>query len=90
MSVGLESGGDALIVLGDVVVHEAQVADPNLVYVSDTDSKAAADTRKEVLGQLADEGAEVIVSHFHGVGRFSRRGEGFRWNGAKEQAAPVE
>jgi glyoxylase-like metal-dependent hydrolase (beta-lactamase superfamily II) len=67
------------VVLGDAVVHELQVADPDLVYVSDHDSATASDTRRRVLGELADEGADVIVSHFHGLGRFERAGKGFRW-----------
>ena len=39
----------------------------------------AAATRRRFLGELADEDAEVIVSHFHGRGRFERSGKGFRW-----------
>jgi hypothetical protein len=53
------------------------------------DAAAAAATRRELLGRLADDGADVRVSHFHGVGRFARDGSGFRWT-AKEQASPVE
>jgi glyoxylase-like metal-dependent hydrolase (beta-lactamase superfamily II) len=67
------------LVLGDVVVHEAQVTDPDLVYVSDHDAALAAATRRCILGELADEGTEVIVSHFPGKGRFERVGKGFRW-----------
>ena len=67
------------VVLGDVVVHELQVGHPELVYVSDHDVTRSAETRRRVLGELADEGAEVIVSHFHGRGRFERAGKGFRW-----------
>jgi glyoxylase-like metal-dependent hydrolase (beta-lactamase superfamily II) len=89
MSIWLESGDDVLCLLGDVVVHEAQVADPDVAYVSDADARASAATRREVLGRLADDGTDVHVSHFHGVGRFLRDGSGFRWT-AKEQAPPVE
>jgi glyoxylase-like metal-dependent hydrolase (beta-lactamase superfamily II) len=67
------------VVLGDVVVHELQVGNPELVYVSDIDAAAAADTRRRILGELADSGSDVIVSHFRGVGRFERSGKGFRW-----------
>jgi glyoxylase-like metal-dependent hydrolase (beta-lactamase superfamily II) len=66
-------------VLGDVVVHELQVADLDLVYVNDHDAAVAAATRRRVLGELADEGTEVIVSHFRGKGRFEHAGKGFRW-----------
>jgi glyoxylase-like metal-dependent hydrolase (beta-lactamase superfamily II) len=68
------------VVLGDAVVHPLQVADPDLVYVSDHDAATAAATRRRILGELADEGADVIVGHFHGVGRFERAGKGFRWS----------
>jgi len=90
MSVWIESGGQELFVLGDVVVHEVQLADPDLVYVSDTDPLLAAATRRDLLGRLADERTPVIAGHFDGVGRFAPRGQGFSWTGAKEEAVPVE
>jgi glyoxylase-like metal-dependent hydrolase (beta-lactamase superfamily II) len=84
-SVFIESEGKELVVLGDVVVHDLQLADPDLVYVSDHDPESSAATRKQVLGRLADRGTDVIVGHFHGPGRFSRRGEGFRWSSLAEE-----
>jgi glyoxylase-like metal-dependent hydrolase (beta-lactamase superfamily II) len=77
MSVRLESGGERLIVLGDVVVHEAQVADPGLVYVSDEDAALAIETRKRVLAELADDGTAMIAGHLLGVGRVTRADGGF-------------
>jgi glyoxylase-like metal-dependent hydrolase (beta-lactamase superfamily II) len=84
-SVFVESEGEELVVLGDVVVHELQLADPDLVYVSDDDPELSAATRKQLLGQLYDCGTPAIVSHFHGVGRFSREGEGFAWSRLAEE-----
>ena len=69
----------SLVVLGDVVVHQLQVADPDIVYVSDHDPAAAAEMRRRVLRELADSGASALVSHFDGAGRFERVGKGFRW-----------
>lgn len=90
-SVFIESEGEELVVLGDVVVHELQLADSDLVYVSDHDAALAAATRKQVLGQLADSGTDLIVSHFHGPGRVNRDGEGFTWSSLeKEGEAAVE
>jgi glyoxylase-like metal-dependent hydrolase (beta-lactamase superfamily II) len=90
-SVFLESEGSELVVLGDVVVHELQLGDPDLVYVSDHDPVLSASTRKRVLAQLAGEGTDAIVSHFHGPGRFSRNDGGFRWSSlAKEGESAVE
>jgi glyoxylase-like metal-dependent hydrolase (beta-lactamase superfamily II) len=90
-SVFVESQGSELVVLGDVVVHELQVADPDLVYVSDHDPSRSASTRKSVLADLADRGSTVIAGHFHGPGRFHRKGETFSWTGlAKDGGAAVE
>jgi glyoxylase-like metal-dependent hydrolase (beta-lactamase superfamily II) len=84
-SVFIDSEGEELVVLGDVAVHELQLADPDLVYVSEHDPELSAATRKQVLGRLADRGTDVIVGHFHGPGRFSRRGEGFSWSSLAEE-----
>jgi glyoxylase-like metal-dependent hydrolase (beta-lactamase superfamily II) len=90
-SVFLESRGSELVVLGDVVVHELQLADPDLVYLSDHDPGLSASTRKHVLADLADRGIDVIVSHFHGPGRFRRNGKGFGWSRlAKDGESAVE
>jgi glyoxylase-like metal-dependent hydrolase (beta-lactamase superfamily II) len=90
-SVFVESQGCELVVLGDVVMHERQLADPDLLYVSEHDPALAAATRKQVVGNLADAGTDVIVGHFHGPGRFRRRGEAFSWSSlAKEGGAAVE
>lgn len=89
--VWIESQGSALAMLGDAVAHEAQIADPDLIFVNDHDATLAAATRRTLLGRLADEGTDVIASHLHGVGRLARLGEGFSWTAsAKEHAAPVE
>jgi glyoxylase-like metal-dependent hydrolase (beta-lactamase superfamily II) len=75
----VEHEGAAAVILGDVVVHAEQLADPRLVYVSDGDAKAAAETRLRVLGELADDGVPAIAAHFHGAGRIQREGDGFSW-----------
>jgi hypothetical protein len=77
-------------VLGDVVVHPLQVSDPSVVYVSDGDSELAAATRRRVLAELAAERVRVVAAHFSGTGLFVRSGDAFRWEHAKEEAAPVE
>jgi glyoxylase-like metal-dependent hydrolase (beta-lactamase superfamily II) len=75
--MGLRTG--SLAVLGDLVAHEAQVEDPDLVFVNDMDPELAAVTRRRVLAELADEGAIVAAGHFRGAGRIERAGKGFRW-----------
>jgi glyoxylase-like metal-dependent hydrolase (beta-lactamase superfamily II) len=66
-------------VVGDLIAHELQAGDPDLVFANDVDSAQAARTRRRVLAELADEGADVIAGHFRGIGRFERSGKGFRW-----------
>jgi glyoxylase-like metal-dependent hydrolase (beta-lactamase superfamily II) len=73
----VRAGGVAAI--GDLVAHELQVVDPQLVFVNDVDSELAAATRRRVVAELADEGTAVIAGHFRGIGRFERAGKGFRW-----------
>jgi glyoxylase-like metal-dependent hydrolase (beta-lactamase superfamily II) len=79
MHVRVENAGAAAVVLGDVAVHPEQLADPRLVYASDGDPAAAAETRIRVLGEVADEGVPAILAHFRGAGRIRRDGDRFTW-----------
>lgn len=66
-------------VIGDMVAHELQVVDPDIVFVNDMDPDSAAATRRRIIAELAGEGAVVIAGHLYGRGRFERAGKGFRW-----------
>jgi glyoxylase-like metal-dependent hydrolase (beta-lactamase superfamily II) len=70
---------DGVAAIGDLVAHELQVRDPELVFVNDMDNGAAAATRRRVIEELAHDGAAVASGHFAGIGRFERAGKGFRW-----------
>jgi glyoxylase-like metal-dependent hydrolase (beta-lactamase superfamily II) len=65
--------------IGDLVTHELQVVDPELVFVNDMDADMAAATRSRMIAELAREGVAVASGHFRGIGRFERAGKGFRW-----------
>ena len=69
-----------LAIVGDVLAHELQAADPELVFANDVDAAQAAETRRRVLGELAAEGARVMSGHLRGVGRFLPAGKGFSWS----------
>jgi glyoxylase-like metal-dependent hydrolase (beta-lactamase superfamily II) len=69
-----------VVVLGDLAVHELQLADPDLAYVAEEDQAEAAATRRRILGEV--EGRTVAISHL-GVGRVLAEGEGFRWVASK-------
>ena len=65
--------GDELVVLGDVAVHPAQLARPDLIYVSDDDPEQSARTREEVLAVFGDR--ILAAGHFPGSG-FGRVADG--------------
>lgn len=73
----VRAGGYAAV--GDLVAHELQVVDPEVVFVNDMDSDVAAATRRRIVAELAEEGTAVIAGHFRGIGRFEPAGKGFRW-----------
>jgi glyoxylase-like metal-dependent hydrolase (beta-lactamase superfamily II) len=65
--------GNDLVVLGDIAVHPAQLARPDLVYVSDDDPERSARTREEVLSAYGDR--ILACGHFPGSG-FGRMADG--------------
>lgn len=62
-------GGDAdtLVLLGDVAVHPAQIADPEMVYLWDGDPRMASDTRT-AMDALMKDGTRVACGHYPGSG----------------------
>ena len=78
---------EKLVLLGEVVVHPAQLLDPSVQYVSDADHERARATRVETLQWLADEELLVGVPHFFGgVGRIRREGASFRFAAGTAQS----
>ena len=57
---------DELVILGDIAVHPAQLARPELVYVSDGDADRSARTREAVLTSYGDR--ILACGHFPGSG----------------------
>jgi glyoxylase-like metal-dependent hydrolase (beta-lactamase superfamily II) len=72
---------DDTFVLGDVVAHPVQLADPGVRFpLGDHDHEGAAATRRATLAMLADEGMRVASPHLSGAfGRVLRAGDGFSW-----------
>lgn len=77
------SGGERGYVLGDVVLGDADAADPALENTFDWDSGIAGVTRKRVIAQLVADGSLVGGSHLPppGLGRFVRVDGGTGWQG---------
>ncbi|MCW2975989.1 MAG: putative beta-lactamase [Actinomycetia bacterium] len=72
--------------VGDLAVHELQLADPGLGYVFEEDRPAAAAARRTWLPRLAARGDLVGIPHL-GLGRIRQEGDGFGWVPFAEESA---
>ncbi|MBM7785589.1 MBL fold metallo-hydrolase [Tenggerimyces flavus] len=55
--------GEGLVVTGDVLVHEVQLADPEVAYAYESDPELARFTRLELLADARSRGALLATSH---------------------------
>lgn len=74
MSLLVSSGGEKALITGDVLLHPAQVTEPEWCIAFDMDTEAAVPTRKQLLDRLEGEGMTVVACHFPepGYGRIVR------------------
>ena len=82
MSVMVESGGDALLILGDAINHAyVSFEHPDWHFGFDTDKEMAAATRKRLLDMAATDRIAVAGYHlpFPGVGHVAKRGEAYQY-----------
>lgn len=82
MSVMVESGGDALLILGDAINHAyVSFEHPDWHFGFDTDKEMAAMTRKRLLDMAATDRIAVAGYHlpFPGVGHVAKRGEAYQY-----------
>jgi glyoxylase-like metal-dependent hydrolase (beta-lactamase superfamily II) len=78
VNVWIEAAGEAAVVVGDLVVHPLQCADPDWTGL-DLDGEAAARSRRAVLADAEARSALVIGPHFATPGAFRVVGEGEGW-----------
>ncbi len=78
----IESRGEKLVLLGDTV-HAAQVQfpRPDITIGYDVDPRAAAEQRKRIFKDAAEQGYWVGAAHisFPGIGHIRRDGPAFAW-----------
>lgn len=74
VSVLVVSGGERAIIWGDVIVHPAQVTEPDWVFAYDLDIEMALQTRRRLLERIEAEGMTILACHFPepGFGRLVR------------------
>ena len=73
-SIAIASGGEQGYVLGDVVVAEPSLNEPDWAVMFDSDNTQAATTRRQVIDRLVESGELVVASHLReqGLGRLAR------------------
>lgn len=62
--VRVADGGEVAYLLGDAIVHPAQVTFPDWRNMADADPDAARRTRRALLDRIEDEGAVMAATHF--------------------------
>lgn len=77
----IESNGEQLMDLVDVLHHETQFVYPNWHFVYDTDGDLAEKTRRTYLGNAANSDILTLFYHlpFPGLGHIKREGNAFMW-----------
>lgn len=78
----IESGGDKLLVLGDLVHnHAVQFARPDVSIEFDVDGKQAVASRKRIFARAAEEKLMVAGMHlpFPGLGHVRKEKQGYAW-----------
>ena len=83
MSLLVSSAGHQALITGDVLVHPAQVTEPEWLFLFDMNGQTAIRTRQTILHRLESEGMAAVVCHFPepGFGKIVRL-EGRRyWRG---------
>jgi len=80
-SVLLSSGGEGLVIVGDVAPHTTHLEHPEWVTRFDMDGPRAVASRRALAERAIAEGALVTGGHFPilTVGRLARAGGGYRW-----------
>jgi len=78
-SYRVSSGGETVLVLGDVMHHPMLAERTDLTYRSDYDRVRSATTRRAVLSRCAADGTRVLGYHFPwpGLGHFAVGGDGY-------------
>lgn len=77
----IDSAGERLFILGDLVHHPVVAEETDWVHLFDADPVAAVEVRKRVLQRLEDDNTLVAAGHFQfpSLGRFVRVDGKRRW-----------
>ena len=81
-SIQIDSGGETAFVLGDAIVDEINLNEPDWANMFDGDDATAIATRHRLIPRLTDSGELIIASHLGatGLGRIARDSGRLRFN----------
>lgn len=79
--VRVQSAGDTLFIMGDLLHHAIEVAHPDWM-VSWADAETMRETRRSLLQDALARRAALVAAHIATVGRIERDGDGLRWRDA--------
>jgi glyoxylase-like metal-dependent hydrolase (beta-lactamase superfamily II) len=84
MGLRIDSDGRRAILLADTAVNPKMLDEPELVYVSDTDSGACTRSRLALLEELVDQDVLAVCGHYPGggIGRVVTREGRVVWEAA--------
>jgi glyoxylase-like metal-dependent hydrolase (beta-lactamase superfamily II) len=80
-SIQISSDGETAFVLGDAVVDEVNLNEPDWANMFDGDDPTAIATRHRLIPQLTESGELIVASHLgnQGLGHITRDGERLRF-----------
>jgi glyoxylase-like metal-dependent hydrolase (beta-lactamase superfamily II) len=64
VGVAISSGGEEAVIVGDVIHHPMQLADPGIGATFDTDRKPVQATQRALVDDNADRNVLVLAKHF--------------------------
>ncbi len=81
LALVLESDGERLLCLSDIVLHPVHLERPDWTGLVDLDPEQTVKTRRQILGRAAVDHALVMAYHFPapGLGQVVLEGHGWRW-----------
>ena len=90
MALLVESDGEKLWIGGDFASHEINLPHPNFVGLPDVEPERMIETRKQLLGRIADEGGLATFYHFGtfpSVGNVAADGDVWQWEPVADDGA---
>jgi glyoxylase-like metal-dependent hydrolase (beta-lactamase superfamily II) len=90
MALLVQSEGEQLWIAGDIALHPINLPYPSFVGLPDIEPERMIETRKRLLGRMADEGGLATFYHFDpfpSLGYVVSEGDAWQWEPVSEESA---